>query len=523
MRTLILFIATFSLLYTLHAQTFIRSELSTPMDTPWEIIYGPDNYLWVTEAGGKVSRINPETGAKIYTYTAPDYFDGDTILERHPLCFMPDIGSGTLGMALDPDFMNQENAFIYVVYSYNNGTALFPDTRFKVVKLEWDWSTQTVVGSTDIITRITSGYDHLGGRLMAITREGEPYLFLTVGDHGISERNSPDCYNPQSTNPNNLVQETETDNGKVHRFNLDGTIPDDNPIAGNSFYTRGHRNPQGLIYIPQLDMLFDVEHGDRTDDEINLLEAGMNYGWKWVRGYHADNNFPGEAEFIANYESDSSVVNDRLVEAYYSWCAEPQPDNDDYLSWCTPAPSDGIYYNATGVPEWTHSLLVVSLKNGTTTDNEVHVFKLMPGSGQLVPSTTEDPNPTTFFGEDQELNGRLRDITFSPDGRKIFLINNGGEGIRDKITVYSVISTWTGQIADGPSIQIHPNPAHEVLYFQSPAVITGLEIYSLSGEKLRSEKGPLTQTQIKELAPGTYVVKLSTDTHQPVSKLFTRL
>src|SRR6201989_879567 len=83
------------------AQNFIRSELTTLLDTPWEIIYGPDGFLWLTEAGGKVVRVDPATGAKTVIYTAPDYFPGADS-ETSTLCFLPKIGSGTLGMALHP-------------------------------------------------------------------------------------------------------------------------------------------------------------------------------------------------------------------------------------------------------------------------------------------------------------------------------------------------------------------------------------------------------------------------------------
>lgn len=522
MKLFLPFLFLLSSFITLSAQSFTRSELPTDINTPWEMLYGPDGYLWLTEAGGIVSRVNSETGARNYVYTAPDFFEGSP-LEQLPTCFTPEIGSGTLGMDLDPNFMNEEDAFIYYVYSYNSGTENEPATKFKIVRLDWDWISESVTGSTDLVTGISTGYDHLGGRLKAISRNGQSYLFLTVGDHGISETNSPDCYEPPSSNPNNQTQNPNTDNGKVHRYNMDGSIPNDNPIPGNSFYTRGHRNPQGLMYIPDSDMLFDVEHGDRTDDEINLLQAGMNYGWKWVRGYHADNNYPGEAAYIADYVPNPLIAGDRLVEAFYSWCAVPQPASEEYLEWCTPAPSDGIYYNAPGIPEWSNSLLVVSLKNGSNTDNQVHVFKLTPGDNQLVPSTVQIENPTTAFGADQALNGRLRDITYSADGKKIFLINNGGEGISDKITVYTVLTTNINEANDKTSIQFIPNPGIEMIQIHSPSVIMDLEIYSMTGIHMRSEKGPLTQIEIANFAAGTYLAKMSTSSGQQISKLFTKL
>jgi glucose/arabinose dehydrogenase len=396
--------------FTINAQTFTRSELPTSLLIPFEILWGPDNFLWVSDSGGRVSRIDPDNGNQQVVYTAPDYFDGSP-MEQLPLCFQPDIGSGTLGLALDPDFMNTAHSFIYFVYSYNSGTPIAPATRFKLKRLQWDAGTNTVINDSDLVTNISTGYDHLGGRLMAIKRNNVPYLFLSVGDHGISETNEPTCYNPQSNNPNNFAQDPSTDNGKIHRFNMDGSILINNPTLGNSFYTRGHRNPQGLMYNPNLDILYDTEHGDRTDDEINILHQGMNYGWKWVRGYHWDNNFPGEADFIANYVPDPNIANDSLVEAFYSWCATTPDTSSNFLDWCTVAPSGGIYYGSNGIPQWTNSLLVVTLKDGFSTDQELFQFKLQP-NGELEPSLPGDPNPKKFFASDQFINGRLRILLF---------------------------------------------------------------------------------------------------------------
>ena len=523
MTKFLTFLILFSSYTLLTAQDFTRSQLPTELTTPWEITYGPDDMLWLTESGGNVVRVDPNTGQKTTVYTAPDYFGGSP-LEQLQRCFMPNIGSGTLGLDLHPDFLNPDNAYIYFLYSYNRGSTITPDTRFKLARLTWDWQSQTVTNKTDLVTEFSNGYDHWGGRVMAIMRDdGKPYIFVTIGDHGISEINSPDCYENQAENPNNFPQDPSTDNGKVHRFNIDGTIPADNPIPGNSFYTRGHRNPQGLMYNPGEDLLFDAEHGDRTDDEVNLLEAGMNYGWKWVRGYHGDNNYPGEAEFIADYTPHPMIEGDRLVEAFYSFCAQPQPSSDEYLEWCTPAPSDGIYYGSTGIPEWTNSLLVVSLKNGTVTDNEVHVLKLTPDGRGLLPSTSDNPNPETFFGEDQGKNGRLRDIAYSPDGKKIFLINNfGGDGV-DKITVYTLNSTATEDIKEADaSIQFYPNPASERMMVTSKEGIEQLDVYDLSGKLMLSEKEKVTELNVNDLPEGMYIAKMYTTNGIIASKKFVK-
>lgn len=329
MKTICTFLLLLWLSLPSSAQSFQRSELPATLSTPWEMTYGPDGYLWLTESGGRVSRVNPTTGTKSVVYTAPDYFGGAPS-EASPLCFQPGIGAGTLGLALHPDFLNSATSYIYYVYSYNQGTAASPTTQFKIVRLTWDATQEAVVSSTTIVSSLPTGYDHLGGRLLAVRQQGNVYLYFTTGDNGISETNSPDCYNPQTINPNNFAQDPTTKNGKVHRFNIDGSVPADNPLPGNSFFTRGHRNPQGLAFNPTNEVVYEIEHGDRTDDEINILTKGLNYGWKNVRGYH-DGNYPGELAYIQNYIPNPSIRFDRLEPAWYAWATTPPPSTADQL------------------------------------------------------------------------------------------------------------------------------------------------------------------------------------------------
>lgn len=499
------------------AQVFTRSELPTSLTKPWEITYGPDNFLWITESGGIVSRVDPISGAKTVVYTASDYFSGST-LEQLPLCTQPMIGAGTLGLALHPDFLISSTSYIYFVYSYNSVTVPAPATKFKVKRLTWDAVSNTVINDIDLITSISTGYDHLGGRLMSIKQNGTPYLFLTIGDHGISEDSNPTCYSPQTDNPNNFAQDPGTQNGKIHRFNMDGTVPFDNPIAGNSFYTRGHRNTQGLMYNPTLDILYGIEHGDRTDDEINVLYKGMNYGWKNVRGYHSDNNFPGEAAYISSYIPDPSILNDSLVQAMYSFCATIPDASPNYSDWCTVAPSDGIFYGSNGIPEWTNSLLVVTLKNGLSTNMEVYQFHL-DTNGELTPSTTDNPNPKKYFSEDQTQNGRLRDITVSPDGKKIYLINNYGAPT-DKITVYEYIPESNGLPPDGEEIWIYPNPVNDILTinYSNEFEIEKLFIYNAIGQVVYSSDLNFNQVNTTNFKKGVYFLKITTNDSQIVKK-----
>lgn len=495
--------------YRSAAQSFIRSELSTQLNTPWEITYGPDNFLWISEAGGKVSRVDPTTGNKTVVYTAADYFGGSSS-EQLALCFNPNIGAGTMGLALHPDFMNSATSYIYYLYSYNSGTTATPATKFKMVRLKWDSATSSVTANMDLILQLPTGYDHLGGRLLAIKRNNIPYLFLTCGDNGVSETNAPACYAPQSNNPNNFAQDPNYKNGKVHRFNIDGSIPADNPIPGNSFYTRGHRNPQGLVYNAAQDLLYDIEHGDQTDDEINILQAGMNYGWKYVRGYHADNNFPGEAAYISNYMPHPAIAGDALKEAMFAWCAVPQPTSTNNNDWCTVAPSDGVYYNSSAIPGWANSLLVVTLKDLPNTNPQLFVLKLNASGTAPATSTPETPNPASFFGSDKALNGRLRDIAVSPDGKSLYLVNNGG-GRRDKITVYTydVSAGLNSKSVTGNDINVYPNPASGLVQIDAAMAVDHVQLLNLMGAGVKRFAGHMTQLDISDLAPGIYFINVS--------------
>jgi glucose/arabinose dehydrogenase len=110
-----------------------------------------------------------------------------------------------------------------------------------------------------------SGGPHFGGRI-AFDRAG--YLFFTIGERG-NGKNAQDLTVPM---------------GKVHRIFDDGRVPTDNPFrkdpkAFPTIWSYGHRNPQGLAFNPATGDLYDVEHGPRGGDEVNLVLPGRNYGW----------------------------------------------------------------------------------------------------------------------------------------------------------------------------------------------------------------------------------------------------
>jgi glucose/arabinose dehydrogenase len=294
--------------------------------------------------------VNPTTGAVI------------------PLLTVSEVQSngegGMLGMALHPNFSS--NPYVYVAYNYNSGSY-----REKIVRFTYNGT--TLINPTTIIDNIAASSIHNGCRLL-ITPDLK--LLITTGD-------AANQSNPQ--NVNSL-------NGKVLRLNLDGTIPSDNPIAGNPLWSYGHRNAQGLVLANGI--LYSSEHGPDTDDEINIIEKGRNYGWPTVRGY-CDNS--GEQSFCTANNVKEPI-----------------------MAWTPTIAACGLdYYNSNQIPQWKNSLLLVALKNA-----RLYQMKLSATYTSIIETNEYFTNKY----------GRLRDICISPDG-KVYLSSSNGSN--DKIIVVS--------------------------------------------------------------------------------------
>ncbi|HEY6977367.1 MAG TPA: PQQ-dependent sugar dehydrogenase [Chitinophagaceae bacterium] len=213
------------------------------LNYPWEIIWGKDNRIWMTERDGKISSIDPSNGNTIFSFTISE------VEARNE--------GGLLGMALHPDF--QHNGLLYVVYNYNNHNKHFE----KLVC--YTYANNTLSHPVVLLDGIVGSTNHNGSRLW-ITNDANPKIFLTTGDSFNSD----------------LSQPTNTLNGKILRVNLDGSIPSDNPFPNNPVWTYGHRNPQGLVVVN--DIIYASEHGPDIEDEVNIIEKGRNYGWPNVEG-----------------------------------------------------------------------------------------------------------------------------------------------------------------------------------------------------------------------------------------------
>ena len=154
----------------------------------------------------------------------------------------------------------------------------------------YDPGTQTLKNPVDLLTGLPAHNDHVSGRLAF---GPDRKLYLSVGDQG-SNFGGNYCIPNRAQQVPSASEVADRDwmkyQGKLLRVNLDGTIPADNPlIAGvrSHIYTYGHRNIQGITF--GLDgKVYTAEHGPSTDDEVNLIRPGMNYGWPNVAGYKDD-------------------------------------------------------------------------------------------------------------------------------------------------------------------------------------------------------------------------------------------
>lgn len=209
----------------------------------WELTWGPDNHIWITERDGRLSRIDPVNGNTSFSFTIPD------VVARGE--------GGLLGMAFHPGF--SDNGFLFVVYNYHEDG----DYREKLVR--YTYGGNTLSDPKILLDNIKAAGIHNGARIW-VTNESTPKIFLSTGD----------------ASHQSLPQQTKTVNGKILRLNVDGTIPDDNPFPGNAVWSYGHRNPQGLVMANNI--LYASEHGAVTEDEVNIIEKARNYGWPAVEG-----------------------------------------------------------------------------------------------------------------------------------------------------------------------------------------------------------------------------------------------
>ena len=203
------------------------------------------NKLLVTERSGSILLLNLNTSKKI-------------ILENTPKV-LHDGQGGMLDAAASPNY--KKNGWIYFTYVKEvdgEGATVLARAKLKSNKF-YDWKELLVSKS-----RTDESY-HFGSR---IAFDNDGHVFFGVGDRGVRP------------NAQNLTNHA----GSILRLNLDGSIPKDNPFINKKnvlpeIWSYGHRNPQGLAFDSRYKRLWEIEHGPRGGDEINLIKSKANYGW----------------------------------------------------------------------------------------------------------------------------------------------------------------------------------------------------------------------------------------------------
>ncbi len=332
-------------------------RLAAGLRRPWSVAFAPDGDLLITEkyAGVRVMR--------------KGVLDPD-VLPGGPPNVLAKVDSGLLDVALDPDFAR--NRWVYVAFAEGTMEA----NRTAVWKARYDGKHLT---DGHVIFRVKPdkvGAGHPGGRILFLP---DKTFLLTVGD-GYEYKQA--------------AQDLGSHLGKTVRLTREGKAPADNPFVGRAgalpeIWTYGHRNAQGLARDPETGEIWQVEHGPRGGDEIDLLRAGANYGWPLV---------------THGIDYDGTIISERtsapgIKRAAFFWAPSI-------------APSGLTVYRGEAFPDWRGMLFVGGLASKS-------ISRLRRGkeTGLLV-------EEERMFAP---LKKRIRDIREGPDGL-LYVLTDEDEG-----------------------------------------------------------------------------------------------
>ena len=398
-------------------ESFDMRTISAGLTNPWQMRWGRDGFIWVTERTAKrITRVDPATGTRRIAIDIPEAVQHQS-------------QDGVLGLALSPTLLTPAGPqTVYVAFTYDADPGAAEVRRLKVRRYTYSASSATLSHPVDVIAGLPAGNDHISGRL-AFGTDGK--LYLTLGDQGLGQlafycepihaQDLPTALDVRRRDWHSYV-------GKVLRLNIDGSIPVDNPTIGgvrSHVFSYGHRNAQGLAVAPT-GRIYASEHGPSMDDELNLIRGGGNYGWPHVAGYQDDRVYVNADWSRSAPEPCASLTWDAIVAP----ASVPQQKES---AWSSPdfvpplrtfftvspaysfdaqgnaviAPSGiAVYSSRTGIPGWADSVLVTGLTRGA-----VYRVKLdATGTAAVGPSLE-------YF----KTLSRYRDVLVSPDGRTIYL------------------------------------------------------------------------------------------------------
>lgn len=488
-------------------ESFTMRTVIANQRMPHDLVYGPDGNIWYTERfAGKVSFVNPVTGVKT------------TVLTLGANMVRGGGQDGLMGLALHPQF-NTGKPYVYISYTYQSLSATVRKTR--IARYTYNSSTLLLEAPVTILQDIPGSNDHNSARI-AIGPDQK--LYYSVGDMGAGQFDN--------LSRTNNAQNLSIYEGKILRLNTElinsSWIPADNPFTNSgqptAVYSFGHRNPQGLVWgnVNGVNILYSDEHGPYSDDEINIIETGRNYGWPNVIGW-CDGNYNGRTTggyTIVNEQNNCATLNAKEPLRSLFPVANP-PSSGDNMLWPSVGPSGSDFYGSNAIPGWQNSLLIANLKRGT-----VSRYKLSSDGVNIISDTIH-----YFRGL-----GRFRDVVVSPDGLKIYVAcdsSGSTSGPTNNVTTTPanpgsileftyVPESFAGRTNNGTlaiednkdkTIDVYPNPASHFIIVYNYTAENGrtVELTDMSGRRVKRQivNGLATRIEVADLPNGLYILKVT--------------
>jgi glucose/arabinose dehydrogenase len=342
--------------------------LTNELESPWSLVFLPDGGMLVAERPGRLRVLR------------------DGKLDPTPISGLPEIFaesiSGLFGLALHPQF--QSNRLIYFAYAkpnpdddallslavgrarWDGGSAL---ADVKDIFVANDWYSTEMAGQNNRCCGQGPATGSFGARI-DFGPDGK--LYVTSGDRNWGEKS----------------QEPGSHIGKILRLNDDGSAPSDNPFVGRpgyvpEIYTMGHRNPTGLRFDRATGRLWSTEFGPAGGDEVNIIEAGKNYGWYLI-------------SYGEHYNNEAKKLGSGEVEGYV-----------DPVTWWPRGgnPGNVVVYRGELFPAWTGNVLMAAMSSTQVKPGLVRL--VVDSQGRL----QHEERMLT------EIGTRMRDVVEGPDGK----------------------------------------------------------------------------------------------------------
>ncbi len=412
---------------------------STNMGQPWGMSFISNDELLFTEKSGKLFKYIISTDSKTEIFGLPSI----AVTGQ----------GGLLDVALHPDFEN--NSYVYLSYSISgNGGYTLAVGRGVL-------SGNQLTNFTEIFRALPfrSGSNHFGSR---IAFDSENHIYFSSSDRQEQDN----------------AQLLTNHSGKIIRLNDDGTVPNDNPFVGignaeSEIFSYGHRNIQGLVITPD-DKIYAHEHGPQGGDELNIIEAGNNYGWP-------------EITFGVNY-GGGIITEDTAKEGM------EQP----------------IRY-------WVPSIAPCGMAIVPLEDQEEGELNFIIGAlaGQQIQwvKIQDDKHIATYSF--MEGYARFRDVEVAPDGKLYALTESPNRLILLKTN--KMVTSVKGKKNVNEMISAYPNPAKEFIQIKMQEA-ADVSIYSSRGEHIRTfskaelaYNGSEMKIDIGDLNTGMYLIELKSE------------